>query len=190
MKNNRSSILDTIKHTKIPEVELPRIPYFQGLSYDILNYFTDMLYQLGVEVINGENLEDLPPIISHLGYDNQLIFTQFCELPYRKKIKEEKLKDISLSILKGELGVAENGAIWVNDYKLPHRALTCIGEHLIIVLSKKNIVWNMHEAYDNIQPENHGYGVFISGPSKTADIEQSLVKGAHGARSLKVFLYG
>jgi L-lactate dehydrogenase complex protein LldG len=34
----------------------------------------------------------------------------------------------------------------------------------------------------------YGFGVFLAGPSKTADIEQSLVLGAHGARGLVVFL--
>ncbi len=46
----------------------------------------------------------------------------------------------------------------------------------------------MHEAMLEIENFNEGYGVFISGPSKTADIEQSLVIGAQGPLSLTVFL--
>lgn len=45
----------------------------------------------------------------------------------------------------------------------------------------------MHEAYKRLDISQIGFGVFLAGPSKTADIEQSLVIGAHGARSLVVF---
>jgi L-lactate dehydrogenase complex protein LldG len=46
----------------------------------------------------------------------------------------------------------------------------------------------MHQAYEQISSADYGFGVFLAGPSKTADIEQSLVLGAHGARGLVVFL--
>ena len=47
----------------------------------------------------------------------------------------------------------------------------------------------MHAAYQQLNGQNFDYGLFLSGPSKTADIEQSLVIGAQGAMSLTVILY-
>ena len=46
----------------------------------------------------------------------------------------------------------------------------------------------MHQAYDSIDVAKEGFGAFIAGPSKTADIEQSLVIGAHGARSATIYV--
>jgi L-lactate dehydrogenase complex protein LldG len=48
----------------------------------------------------------------------------------------------------------------------------------------------MHQAYDALTFGRAEFGTFIAGPSKTADIEQSLVIGAHGPRSLTVFCIG
>ncbi|MNW08326.1 Lactate utilization protein C [compost metagenome] len=46
----------------------------------------------------------------------------------------------------------------------------------------------MHEAYQKIADSVYGFGTFIAGPSKTADIEQSLVLGAHGPKNMTVFI--
>ena len=46
----------------------------------------------------------------------------------------------------------------------------------------------MQHAYERIGSSNPNFGTFIAGPSKTADIEQSLVLGAHGPKTLTVFL--
>ena len=92
-----------------------------------------------------------------------------------------------LAIVSGKIGVAENGAVWI-EQDVKSRAVYFIAEKLVILLDKENIVSNMHEAYDKIDTGEYGFGVFISGPSKTADIEQALVMGAHGARDVMVIL--
>jgi L-lactate dehydrogenase complex protein LldG len=100
----------------------------------------------------------------------------------------ERLDGIELAIIPGRFGVAENAAIWVDEADLPHRAVPFVAQHLAIVLPRRAIVADMHAAYRRLPLPMPGYGVFISGPSKTADIEQSLVIGAQGPKSLVVFL--
>ena len=100
----------------------------------------------------------------------------------------EQLDRIELAVIPGRFGVAENGAVWVDEADLPHRAVPFVAQHLAIVLPKGEIVADMHAAYRRLPLAMPGYGVFISGPSKTADIEQALVIGAQGPKSLVVFL--
>jgi L-lactate dehydrogenase complex protein LldG len=101
-----------------------------------------------------------------------------------------ELEDLDFAILGGQFAVAENGAVWLADAGLRHRAAPFITQHLALVVPAGEIVDNMHQAYERLSFGERGFGVFISGPSKTADIEQSLVIGAHGPRSLTVFCVG
>ncbi|MCL1146031.1 LUD domain-containing protein [Shewanella marinintestina] len=99
-----------------------------------------------------------------------------------------QLRDIDYAVIPGDLGVAENGAIWVNNKNLGHRVTPFICENLFLVLEANTIVANMHQAASRITLDSGEFGTFIAGPSKTADIEQALVVGAHGACSLNVYL--
>ena len=99
-----------------------------------------------------------------------------------------QLENVDFAVLRGHLAVAENGAVWVQDDTLKHRVLYFIPQHMALAVPASRIVNNMHEAYSQVEVGRHRYAGFISGPSKTADIEQSLVIGAHGARSLTVYL--
>jgi L-lactate dehydrogenase complex protein LldG len=101
-----------------------------------------------------------------------------------------ELDGLDLAIIPGAFAVAENGAVWVDGAVLPHRAIFVITEHLVLVVDSTHVVSDMHRAYELLAARPVGYGVFISGPSKTADIEQALVIGAQGARSLTVLLIG
>ncbi|MHB8969474.1 MAG: LutC/YkgG family protein [Pirellulaceae bacterium] len=100
------------------------------------------------------------------------------------------LESLDFCVAPGEFGVAENGAVWVAHHAVPHRAALFIAQHLVLVVPAHEIVHNMRDAYARLKPGDVPFGIFISGPSKTADIEQSLVIGAHGARSLTVVLVG
>lgn len=98
------------------------------------------------------------------------------------------LAAMDLFVCEGEIGVAESGAIWVSESGLGHRAAPFLADHLAIVLGEERIVEDLHGAYAALTVEAEGFGLFIAGPSKTADIEQALVIGAHGPRALTVVL--
>lgn len=103
------------------------------------------------------------------------------------------LENVDLAILAAHFGVAENGACWVTETQMIERVLPFIAQHLVLVIPRSSIVANMHAAYERIADLEateapYGFSTFIAGPSKTADIEQSLVLGAHGPMSLTVFL--
>jgi len=97
------------------------------------------------------------------------------------------LDGIDLCIFAAELAVAENGAMWIDTRPFPHQALYVIPEHIAVVVRASTVVHDMHQAYERIV-QAKGFALFLGGPSKTADIEQALVVGAHGARSCAVLL--
>src|SRR5690606_16455291 len=98
------------------------------------------------------------------------------------------LHDVEAAVIRAHFGVAENGALWITDELIFQKVVPFITQHLLVVLPASEIVPTMHQAYQRIGNVDYNFGVFIAGPSKTADIEQSLVLGAHGPRTMTVFL--
>ena len=107
---------------------------------------------------------------------------------FSAEVAPHSFEDIELAVLEAELAVAENGAVWLTEQRMGQRIIPYICQHLAVVVPAERIVPTLHEAYEKIKVGDYGFGAFIGGPSKTADIEQALVLGAHGPISMTVFI--
>ena len=173
--------------------ELPSLQAINAIHFgNVQEKFKTVLESIGGVPVVADDLQKVTEYIkSHFTEGNKYI-TSIAALQGIEKINSEedahKLEDVEVAIINGAFGVAENSAIWVTASSVKTRVLPFICQHLVVVLDPQNIVHNMHEAYERIAGEEYDYGVFIAGPSKTADIEQSLVLGAHGPKTMTVFL--
>ncbi|UOQ96817.1 lactate utilization protein [Hymenobacter sp. 5317J-9] len=188
MSASRDRILAAAKANKPEELPLPEVPLFGGDA--TAERFTTVLAGIGGTVVWLDGLESLAPTVQQLFPEAQNTASALFRgtVPVDAQTPTGILAAIDLAVLQGEIGVAENGAIWLPEANMLHRALPTITQHLALVLDRRRLVATMHQAYAQL-PGTGGYGKFVAGPSKTADIEQSLVIGAHGARSLVVLLY-
>lgn len=185
---SREKILNSIANNKPALATLPTVPIFEGDGS--IERFKTVLEGIGGRAIEVASKADCQTAIDKYYSDLKNVASEIVKANVAVNLDttKEVLEQVDLAVIQGEIGVAENGTIWVPESNMLNRALPFITQHLVLVLDKNTIVANMQQAYAKL--ENAGsYGVFIAGPSKTADIEQSLVIGAHGARSMMVLIY-
>ena len=191
--NSREKILAAVKKNQPPPEALPSLNDMNAIRFEnVLEQFKGVLEGIGGVLINIQNLQQVTAYVHNNFNEGHKYITSIEDLDGIEKLNTadiaHKLEDVEVAVIKGAFGVAENAAIWITASSFKIRALPFICQHLIICLDAKKIVPTMHEAYQQVEVAKEGYGVFLAGPSKTADIEQSLVIGAHGARSLVVYL--
>jgi L-lactate dehydrogenase complex protein LldG len=108
----------------------------------------------------------------------------------RSAREPHELAPLDFAVLAGECLVAENGAVWHAPRSRLERAAALLAEHLVLVVDASAVVASLHDAYARIDPSASAFGWFLAGPSKTADIEQALVLGAHGPCAATVVVRG
>ena len=97
-------------------------------------------------------------------------------------------EDVAVAILRGRVAVAENGAVALLEEDLPQRSLAFLCAHLVLLVERGALVPDLHTAVARLGGAAGAHVSWIAGPSKTADIEQTLVLGAHGPLSLDVVM--
>lgn len=194
--SSRVSILEKIKQNQPSSVsQLPSLTFLGLDTFDILEKYKTVLKSIGGDFVEVSNYDEIIDFVKN-NYDTKkrMITTlpELIEIAATDWFNYDShtLEDVELTLVKAHFGVAENSALWVTDDILGQRVATFIPQYLAIIVNKKDIVATMHKGYERIGNQEYGFGTFIAGPSKTADIEQSLVLGAHGARGLMVFLMG
>ncbi|MCW3110223.1 MAG: lactate utilization protein [Segetibacter sp.] len=190
---SREKILAAIKQAKPAIVPYTPFSFSINDTINVLEEFVHALTSVGAQATIISNLKAVDDIILEQLQKGLFVINSCdqvccCNISEVQNYSAFELSTVDTVVVKGSIAVTENGAIWLTEASIKNRLLPFICQHLIIIINEANIVANMNEAYDRITIDDEGYGVFIAGPSKTADIEQSLVVGAHGALSLQVFI--
>ena len=188
-------MLDAIRNQEVPFAELPKLDGDWTTYPDRMEQFAASVAAVGGQAIECrddsemvEHLQKFPAFANGKRVFSDLLDPSIGNVDFEQIDDPHDLADLDFALFRGEFGVAENGAVWLDAKDLRHRVAYVIPQHLALVIAKDSIVNNMHEAYERIDFSAATFGMFMSGPSKTADIEQSLVIGAHGARSLTIFV--
>ena len=198
---SKEDILKKYRANVREKFDMPSLDDIKAITYsDPLVQFIRMSESVGGQVLEVAEGRDLNELIRELFPDAKEIASNLPEITIATRNPDtvgraRDLNGTDVGIIRGKFGVAENGCIWIPQ-QMKEKAVCFISENLVILLPKSQIVNNMHEAYarlskgrdDTAQFDDYGYGTFISGPSKTADIAQVLVMGAQAARSVTVLL--
>lgn len=92
-------------------------------------------------------------------------------------------------------GIAETGTLVMTSGKDNPSTINFLPEHHIVVINAKDVDGDMETVLAQVR-KKFGKGVmprtlnFITGPSRSGDIEQKIILGAHGPRALHIILVG
>jgi len=189
--SSRETVLRSIR-ANLPKVEVehPGVRAFQPPSGSLKAIFEQHLEEAGGAAHDVESVVEAESKIVQLHPDAKVICSAVPEIAGTRRVEKvpdpHDLADVDVGVVRAQFGVAESGAVWLTQEDLVVDALGFLSQHLIVLLDPKQIVPNMHAAYQRVRLNETAYGCFMMGPSATADVEATLVHGAQGARSLNL----
>ncbi len=190
---SREKILSEVLKNQPSALPIPDISGFRGHTQNVVQEYMDTFTGIGGTAVKVDAPDSVLKLLQEQFDTSKRIVTTLPEFSnslelYSRDVDPHTFENVELAVIKAHLAVAENGAVWLTEEVMGQRILPFICQHLAVLVDASSIVPTMHEAYNKIGQGNYGFGVFIGGPSKTADIEQALVMGAHGPISMTTFI--
>ncbi len=194
---SREAILRRLREVEVPNIALPEVTHGNWIGFENpVEQLASVIRSVGGECKSVASLEAVrEDLTSYPEFQAAThVWSNVPSVPGNIDLNRidnpHDLDNVDFTVYQSKIAVAENGAVWVTDQEVKHRVVFFIAQHLILIVERQNIVPHLHAAYELIEIPRPGFGCFISGPSKTADIEQSLVIGAHGCRSMQLYVIG
>lgn len=162
---------------------------------NLLDAVADRLGSWGVEVLAMTN----EPLLAELDLAAELPKRRECLViePPTRDMTAEQLRFWRDKVAGAEAGVtsavaiaAETGTLLLPPLVPDQRAVSLLPDKHLVLLPSARIVETIDDLFALGVQENRfaGNAVFVTGPSRTADIEKELVLGVHGPRALTVLL--
>lgn len=189
---SRDEILGRIRHNQPPSRSLPAIPRFDAAAGSEVERFKAALSRMGGRIADAPPQADLGALVRRLFPEAKVICSATPEIagdrPLEAVRSPSELSDVDVGVVRAVYGVAETGSVWITENEFKVNSLGFLAQHLVVLLDPARIVGNLHHAYRERGQFDARYGVFMTGPSATADIEGVLIHGAQGIRTLTVIL--
>jgi L-lactate dehydrogenase complex protein LldG len=188
--NSRSEILARIRKNQPAALPLPEVPGFERrAATSLLEGFKAGVLRMGGKIVEPSD-DGLEALVARLFPDARVVCSAVPELAGNRPLDRvgapNELHDVDVGVVRAVFGVAETGSLWLTDTQFRVSSLGFLAQHLIVLLDPARIVENLHLAYRERAHFDARYGVFMTGPSATADIEGVLIHGAQGIRTLTV----
>lgn len=188
---SREEILARIRVGQPAPRPLPAVPAFDAAKGPpVLERFKASLVRMGGKLADAPADRDLDALIRRLYPDARVVCSATPEAAGTRRltdiVRPADLADVDVGVVRAAFAVAETGSVWLTDAQFRVNALGFLVQHLVVLLDPARIVPNMHHAYRERGQFDARYGVFMTGPSATADIEGILIHGAQGIRTLTV----
>jgi L-lactate utilization protein LutC len=183
-----------IELTQQFEFELKRA----GGNFFLSSSYQNIIHKIG-EIIEKEKAGKI--ILGQMINDVFLndLKKQFPNVTFKtlENVKVEELKkiisDSDIAISFADYLIAESGTLVMLSSRAEARMLSILTPINIVIADSSKILPNLQELLDFLSKEfgdkiPHSAVIFITGPSRTADIEKILIIGVHGPRELYVIL--
>jgi L-lactate dehydrogenase complex protein LldG len=188
--SSRDDILARVRKNQPAPRPLPEVPTFETASGPLLESFKSAVARMGGKVVDAPADGNLDALLRRLFPDAKVICSATPEVvgnrPLDRVRAPAELNDVDVGVVRALFGVAETGSVWLDETQFKVNALGFLSQHLVVLLDPAGIVGNLHHAYRERARFDARYGVFMTGPSATADIEGILIHGAQGIRTLTI----